>query len=167
MYELINSLKENEIIELKNIIDKINLNEKYNLMNEYILYFDIYKLFLNCYDSCLLTNEEKQIIFIYYLCRNIYDIEYHKKIGKTTIITNLLNNKKNLERFILRIFSYISIINNQILKNNMNILLLYGCCIYKEYLFEKRYKFIIQKYLYDFKNSDIKTIRTNFSKFML
>lgn len=167
LYELINSLKENEIIELKNIIDKINLNEKYILINEYILYLDIYKLFLNCYDSHLLKTEEKQLIFIYYLCRNIYDIEYHKKIGKTTIITKLLNNKKNLERFILRIFSYISIIDNQILKNNMNILLLYGCCINKKYLYEKRYNFIIQKYLYDFKNIDIKNIRNNFSKFIL
>ena len=136
-------------------------------MNEYILYHDIYKLFLNCYNSCLLTNEEKQLIFIYYLCRNIYDIDYHKKIGKTTIITKLLNNKKNLEIFILRIFSFISIINNKILKNNMNILLLYGYCSNKKYLSEKRYNFIIQKYLYDFKNMDIKNIRTNFSKFML
>jgi hypothetical protein len=148
------------IIILKKILNNSTVVDNVNIM---IL---LYKYSLLSYSHVIeVERENMKLIFIYYLCRDFYDLDFHLEINKKTIFTLIYKDKNVLDNFLNRMFSNIQTINNKCIKKNIIFFLLYTCCINKDYILAKRYNFIITKYLYDYKGTYMLDIKNNLKQY--
>ena len=172
--ELILQLSEHNKDSLKNICkDIIKIYNSSDISTEYYNKIRLYKLYFTCFEKKMFYEyDEYRILFCVYLILLFNDINYHILLKRKTLFTliignNSIKNKMNLDKLLLRIFTYIHKIQNTIVKTNLILILLYLCDINKEYLLEKRHKYIKLKYLYDYSKYNIEDIRNNLKKFLL
>jgi hypothetical protein len=177
--ELILQLSVKDKTSLKEICDNlpkiynINISSNLNICDEYGHNIRIYKLYFSCYEKDLIYKyDEYKILFCVYLLLLFNDTKYHNVIGRITLFTlvignNSKKNKVNFDKLLLRLFTFINSIKNTQVKTNFILSLLYLCDINKEYLLDKRHKYIRLKYLYDYTKYNIEDIRNNLKKFIL